>query len=85
MIYWTTQSITSSCRLYYETLPLHSGAKPLTGSYVTVPTGVIWAKDIFMLPRKARNFLSVPPICLGIASKGNQRENHTHMYIYIYI
>ncbi|CAJ1437262.1 unnamed protein product [Effrenium voratum] len=52
MIYWTTQSITSSCRLYYETLPLHSGAKPLTGSYVTVPTGVIWAKDIFLLPRK---------------------------------
>merc|ERR1712070_284574 len=46
MVYWTTQTITSSCRLYYETL----GHAPGQGlrldaipGYIAVPTGVLQA------------------------------------------
>jgi len=54
MVYWLTESIASSFRLYYETLPHHPTAKG--GSdfppYVAVPTGVLWAKsELFKLPR----------------------------------
>ena len=61
MVYWTTQSITSSCRLYYETLGLHPQAEQKSsrsssrhfGNYVSVPTGVIWSPaEIIKVPRK---------------------------------
>ena len=60
MVYWTTQSITSSCRLYYETLALHPQAEQKSSRsssrhfrYVSVPTGVIWSPaEIFLVPRK---------------------------------
>merc|ERR1712192_98694 len=53
MLYWVTQCIGSSFRLYYETLILAPGRKvePILG-YVPVPTGVIWAnKELFKFPR----------------------------------
>eukprot|EP00927_Polykrikos_kofoidii_P055170 TRINITY_DN49457_c0_g1_i1.p1 TRINITY_DN49457_c0_g1~~TRINITY_DN49457_c0_g1_i1.p1 ORF type:complete len:440 (-),score=39.04 TRINITY_DN49457_c0_g1_i1:51-1370(-) len=53
MVYWVTQTIASSCRIYYETLGTAPGvAKTLSSEgYVAVPTGVIWANDIFKFPR----------------------------------
>lgn len=52
MVYWVTQTIASSCRIYYETLG-HSPKAPSKGfgGYVAVPTGVLWANDIFKFPR----------------------------------
>jgi len=53
MVYWTTQTITSSCRIYYETLG-HAPGKPLPLSmigYIPVPTGILHANDLFKLPR----------------------------------
>jgi pimeloyl-ACP methyl ester carboxylesterase len=38
MLYWVTQTITSSARLYWETM--HSGALNDAPEYVTVPTGI---------------------------------------------
>lgn len=38
MLYWVTQTITSSARLYWETM--HSGALQDTPDFVSVPTGV---------------------------------------------
>lgn len=69
MVYWTTQSITSSCRLYYETLGLHPpqpGIRSFSpnkamGTYVAVPTGVIWSPaEIIKVPRK------VAELCFNI-------------------
>ena len=61
MVYWTTQSITSSLRLYYETLSIHpppqsdasdKGRSRFKGVNVAVPTGVLWAHtDLYKLPR----------------------------------
>mmetsp|Transcript_53352 Transcript_53352/g.170948 ORF Transcript_53352/g.170948 Transcript_53352/m.170948 type:complete len:446 (+) Transcript_53352:55-1392(+) len=58
MVYWVTQTIASSCRIYYETLPYRPGA---TGGllsaggapgYVPVPTGVLWARsELIKAPR----------------------------------
>ena len=51
MIYWITQSITSSTRLYYETI--HSGRFAPASQPVTVPTGAaIFPREIFRPPRK---------------------------------
>jgi hypothetical protein len=48
MIYWTTASITSSTRLYYE-----SRRTPGDGGRVGVPTAVaIFPGEIFLSPRK---------------------------------
>jgi epoxide hydrolase len=38
MLYWVTQTITSSARLYWETM--HSGALQDAPGFVTVPTGI---------------------------------------------
>jgi len=53
MIYWVTQSIASSHRIYYETLGHAPCARMLRGigGYVAVPTGVIAADDLFNFPR----------------------------------
>jgi pimeloyl-ACP methyl ester carboxylesterase len=51
MIYWTTQSITSSTRLYCETM--RSGRFAATAGRIEVPTaGAIFAKEIYKAPRK---------------------------------
>ena len=51
MIYWTTQSITSSTRLYWETM--RSGRFAATAGRIEVPTaGAIFAKEIYKAPRK---------------------------------
>lgn len=54
MVYWTTQTITSSCRIYYETLP-HAPGKGFRleamPGYIAVPTGVLQANDLFRFPR----------------------------------
>lgn len=52
MVYWVTQTIASSCRIYYESLGMAPGGKMfLLSSYVAVPTGVLMANDIFKFPR----------------------------------
>lgn len=54
-IYWMTQSIGSSFRLYYESLGLNPAAAKVSyapGGFVPVPTGVLWAKrELIKLPR----------------------------------
>ncbi|CAE7259069.1 unnamed protein product [Symbiodinium pilosum] len=69
MVYWTTQSITSSLRLYYETLSIHPppkgegsrGSHRLRGIRVAVPTAVLWAHtDLFKFPR------NVAALCYNI-------------------
>ncbi|HEV3352456.1 MAG TPA: epoxide hydrolase [Acidimicrobiales bacterium] len=48
MIYWATQTITSSTRLYWERQHSNEGFSP----YVTVPTGVArYPKEILKFPR----------------------------------
>ncbi len=51
MFYWVTQSITSSTRIYYESMKTgHFGPHP---EPVTVPTaGAIFPKEIYRVPRK---------------------------------
>jgi len=58
MIYWVTQTIGSSVRLYYETQHNPALAKP---SYAKVPTGfAIFPKDILPAPREfAERFFNV--------------------------
>jgi len=55
MVYWVTQSIGTSCRLYYESIGHHpraAGPTALPGGYVPVPTGVLWAsRELIKLPR----------------------------------
>ncbi len=51
MLYWATESATSSCRLYYEML--HADKFPPRDFYVTVPTGcAIFPGEIMKPPRK---------------------------------
>jgi len=51
MIYWITQSITSSTRLYYESM--HSGRFAPASDPITVPTGAaIFPREIIRPPRK---------------------------------
>jgi epoxide hydrolase len=51
MIYWVTQSITSSTRLYCETM--RKGRFGPAGEKINVPTGgAIFAKEIYKAPRK---------------------------------
>ncbi|HEY8432056.1 MAG TPA: epoxide hydrolase [Sandaracinaceae bacterium] len=51
MIYWVTQSITSSTRLYYETM--HSGRFGPASERVETPTGcAIFPKELYRAPRK---------------------------------
>ncbi len=51
MIYWVTQSITSSTRLYCETM--RAGRFGAAGEKINVPTaGAIFAKEIYKAPRK---------------------------------
>ena len=72
MVYWTTQSITSSLRLYYETLAIHpppqglergaqaAGLRRMRIS-VAVPTAVLWAHtDLYKVPR------NVAALCYNI-------------------
>jgi pimeloyl-ACP methyl ester carboxylesterase len=50
MIYWVTGSITSSTRLYYETI--HSGRFGPAGKRVETPTGcAIFPKELYRAPR----------------------------------
>ncbi|MCX5737834.1 MAG: epoxide hydrolase [Proteobacteria bacterium] len=50
MIYWVTNSITSSTRLYYETMK--SGRFGPAGARIELPTGcVIFPKEIYRAPR----------------------------------
>lgn len=51
MVYWVTQTIASSCRIYYEVLPYSPHAKPMNMGYVAVPTGVLMTNDILCFPR----------------------------------
>ncbi|TDI96299.1 MAG: epoxide hydrolase [Deltaproteobacteria bacterium] len=51
MLYWITQTITSSTRLYYETM--HSGRFAPASQRVTVPMGAaIFPREIIRPPRK---------------------------------
>ena len=51
MLYWTTQSITSSCRLYYEMV--HADKFPPKDFRVKVPTAcAIFPKEILKPPRR---------------------------------
>jgi len=51
MLYWATESATSSCRLYYEAV--HADKFPPTNVRVDVPTGcAIFPKEILKPPRK---------------------------------
>ena len=51
MIYWVTQSITSSTRLYYETMK--AGRFGAADAKITVPTaGAIFPKELYKAPRK---------------------------------
>ena len=51
MIYWVTQSITSSTRLYCETM--RAGRFGAAGEKIAVPTGgAIFPKEIYKAPRK---------------------------------
>jgi pimeloyl-ACP methyl ester carboxylesterase len=50
MLYWTTQTITSSTRLYWETM--HGGNWGALGEFVSVPTGVArYPKEVLRFPR----------------------------------
>jgi len=49
MVYWVTQTITSSARLYWENQHAHSKSEP---EYVSVPTGVArYPKEVLRFPR----------------------------------
>jgi pimeloyl-ACP methyl ester carboxylesterase len=51
MLYWVTESATSSCRLYFEMM--HADKFPPTNVRVEVPTGcAIFEKEIIKPPRK---------------------------------
>jgi len=51
MIYWVTQSITSSMRLYYETMK--SGRFGAANEKITVPSAsAIFPKELYKAPRK---------------------------------
>lgn len=51
MIYWTTQSIASSTRIYYEMR--HAGAGAVPPDRIEVPTGVaVFPGEIYKAPRK---------------------------------
>ncbi|MCG8591951.1 MAG: epoxide hydrolase [Proteobacteria bacterium] len=51
MIYWATQTITSSTRLYYEVF--HGGRLGFIGNKVAIPTGVArFPKEIMRPPRR---------------------------------
>lgn len=51
MVYWVTETITSSTRLYYETFK--SGRVGVLGDRIEVPTGVArFPKEIMRFPRK---------------------------------
>jgi len=53
-IYWATQTIRSSMRIYYEVL--HNPPPANTGARVEVPTGfAIFPKDIVPAPREWEN------------------------------
>ena len=51
MLYWVTQTITSSARLYWETM--HSGVLQEAPAFVSVPTGVARypQEDVLRFPR----------------------------------
>jgi epoxide hydrolase len=50
MLYWVTQTITSSTRLYWELLHLGSGQR--APEYVSVPTGIAcYPKEVIRFPR----------------------------------
>jgi microsomal epoxide hydrolase len=50
MVYWVTQTIASSARLYWELM--HMGAADRAPAYVTVPTGVArYPKEVLRYPR----------------------------------
>jgi len=50
MVYWVTQTITSSARLYWENQ--HAGAEKARPEYVGVPTGVArFPKEVLRFPR----------------------------------
>jgi len=51
MIYWVTNSITSSARMYKETIPMAFGDE-INNFYVTVPTAcAIFPKEVGFMPR----------------------------------
>ena len=51
MLYWTSGTITSSCRLYYEAM--HADKFPPTGFRVDVPTGcAIFKRELVRPPRR---------------------------------
>jgi pimeloyl-ACP methyl ester carboxylesterase len=51
MLYWVTETATSSCRLYFEAM--HAGKFPPTGLRVEVPTGcAIFPGEIVKPPRR---------------------------------
>ena len=51
MLYWVTETATSSCRLYYEAV--HADKFPPTGVRVEVPTGcAIFPREIMIPPRQ---------------------------------
>lgn len=58
-IYWSTETIASSMRYYYEAR--HHRAPLGTGAYVTVPTAVcMWPKDLVLAPKTwAQRFYNV--------------------------
>ena len=58
-IYWSTQTIASSMRLYYDTRHLRAPLQP--GDRVTVPTAVcMWPRDLVLAPEAwARRFYNV--------------------------
>jgi len=50
MMYWVTQAITSSARLYWE--HQHGGLKKVAPEFVGVPTGVArYPKEVLRFPR----------------------------------
>lgn len=51
MIYWVTETINSSVRMYYENAHMSPPLKP--GQHIEVPAGVaLFAKDILLAPRE---------------------------------
>jgi microsomal epoxide hydrolase len=59
MIYWVTETISSSARLYYDDAHVAPQLKP--GQYLEVPAGVsIFPKDLVLSPRESgERFLRV--------------------------
>jgi pimeloyl-ACP methyl ester carboxylesterase len=51
MIYWVTETINSSVRMYYETMRMSAALKP--GQRIEVPAGVaLFPKDLLLAPRE---------------------------------